>query len=138
MSQVKATQTALATYGATCRKQGKGYKLGPPSVHILLVLIENLSTNDKLTDPGRAFFLTTLERLSKMSGPEEVAIQIGHLKLAKAYKITHTKLQIHLVDKELERAIVTSLVTCGGELKIGQAPAGGNERILQEWLDQQQ
>ena len=134
---VKVMQAAQSSYSAAVRAQEKGHKLGPPYAHVLQALVEWLSTSDKLGDPARQYFTTELAKINGCADIMSVAAMVGHLKLTKAYKNTHVKFQISLVDKTLERAIVESLVTCGAELKIGQAPAGGNERILQEWLDSQ-
>jgi hypothetical protein len=119
----------LRDYHQAVKNQGRGHALGPPGVHIVFKLLENLITRTEVTSKTDMTYW-----LQQNGEPNQAASILGICRFTKMYNHEHRKLVISWNDDVMEETI-QALLAIGAERKSGAAPRGPVSRRIQEILD---
>ena len=156
---VKAAQMEAKRYSKVVEETGRGHRLGPPHPHVLRAFVEAAAAKAASEEPGsmeedtewqvglRTF---TADVIDKAARPEDVALLVPYFRVKVAWAAKEAPADEHkailmwffarpagpaMAVEAAEQHMAAACVAAGGEQKIGQAPRGVMDRLLERWLD---
>jgi hypothetical protein len=122
-------------YSEKARKAEDRSKMGPPHIHIFHAVMEFLAGKGEVIGQRTAMRLAEMYEELKVEEMKDTAGYMRVWKLSKCYDEAKARVTIYIVEKpELRRLVLKALEELGGDHKIGRAPMGRCERLLQEYL----
>lgn len=120
---MKMLKTTAQDYGAACRAQGRGHRLGPPEIHFMMAFLEWAAGRTEGSD--QAGFCSFREALQTKDIVDAASV-VRHFQLLPCFSEGHVKLKLALDEGYMaeRRAMVALLVKEGAERKVGRAPRG--------------
>ena len=112
----------------------KGHTLGPPTPWIFGAILTDLAGRDGVGAKNQQDLKAYLEQGEGMELHDKIeAVPVA--RITKLYDQEMRRVILSIRAVEVRRMLNSSMKQLGADHKLGKAPPGGLERLLQEWLD---